>query len=90
MPQRYFFIFYFDNRCGWNFICFNENGSYKKYFTCDEDGHDNSLDYIELFLENGGNLYKYNVPTYEDLCNAVDDIFSLKDSPIEELEKYRV
>ena len=50
---------------------------------------DFSISYIDLFLENGGNLYCYKFPTYEDFCNEIDDVYSLKDVATKELEKYR-
>lgn len=90
MNSRYAFIFTFGNR-GWNIICFNENGSYKKYFTSDEDYFDDALDYVDLFLENGGNRYEYKIPSYEKFTSVVTDdlLFKLKDAHIKEFEKYR-
>ena len=88
--MRYAFIFNFDHG-GWNIICFNEDGDYKKIFNCDEDYFDDALDYVDLFLENGGNCYEYNIPTYEEYRSVVDDdlFYELKDAPIKEFEKYR-
>ena len=89
MNHRYGFLFYYDNDCCWCFVCFNENGSLNEYFTSDEDDHDKSISYIDLFLANGGNLYCYKFPTYKDFRNEINYIFSLKDVAAEELEKYR-
>ena len=83
--KRYAFIF--DYNEGW-MIILHQNGKQSKYFNSAEDGWDNSIDYMNLFLENGGNRYYYQGHTYEDVANI--DVFSLSDEPIKQLEKYRL
>lgn len=43
---------------------------------------------MNLFLENGGNRYYYQGHSYEDVADI--DVFSLKDEPIKQLERYRL
>ena len=83
MRNRYVFIF--DYGSDWMIVCY-ENGVDKKYFNSAEDGWDNSLDYADMFIENGGNRYYYKLPSYD--CVAEIDVFNLKDEPIDELNKY--
>ena len=85
---RYGFIVFFGDG-GWNIIL-QEDGDNKYYFSSDENYFDDSIDMMELFLENGGNSYQYKVPTYDIWMQAVDDdsIFELPDAPIEGLDEY--
>ena len=83
--KRYAVIF--DYNEGWMTILY-QNGKHWKYFNSGEDGWDNSIDYMNLFLENGGNRYEYQGHTYEDVANI--DVFSLSDEPIKQFEKYRL
>ena len=87
--DRYAFIFYFEDG-GWNFLTFDKTGL-DKYFSSDEDDHDNAWDYIDRFLENGGNLYEYNLPSYETLDEYApdyEDLEKLEDKPIPEFDAY--
>ena len=88
---RYGFIVFFghDGSGRWNIIL-QEDGENKYYFTCDEDRLNPSIEMMELFLENGGNSYKYVVPTYDQWMEVVDDesIFLLPDEPIAGLDEY--
>ena len=83
--KRYAFIF--DYNGGWMIILY-QNGKLSKYFNIAEDGWDDSIDYMNLFLENGWNRYYYQGHSYEDVANI--DVFSLSDEPIKQLEKYRL
>lgn len=85
---RYGFVVLFGDG-GWNIIL-QENGDNQYYFSSDEDDFDDSIDMMDLFLENGGNSYRYQVPTYDIWMKAVDDqsIFELPDATIEGLDEY--
>lgn len=92
MNNRYAFIFDYRHDGGWMMVLL-ENGILKHYYNSADNDWDQSLTLIDHFLENGGNLYEYKVPKYEDLNGIVpDDIddVKFKDQPIKELEKYRV
>lgn len=94
---RYGIVVYFGDG-GWN-ILLQETGEgwiNKHYFSSDEHYLDDSLDTLELFLENGGNYYEYEVPSYDIWCEAVDKmmgddcdaIFMLPNKVIDGLEDY--
>lgn len=83
MRERYGFIFEYENE--WMIVLY-ENGNEKKYFNKDEDYWDDALDYVDIFLENGGDLYQYKLPSYSCIENL--DIFNLKNQPIEGLSEY--
>ena len=83
MSDRYVFIF--DYESDWMILCY-ENGRNKKYFNSSEDDWDNSLEYAELFIENGGNEYYYKLPSY-DLIDDMD-VFELKNEQIKELSGF--
>lgn len=88
--DRYAFIFYFEDG-GWNFLTFDKKKGLDKYYSSDEDDHDKSWDYIDRFLENGGNLYEYNLPSYDTLDNYApdyEDLEKLEDKPIPEFDAY--
>ena len=59
--KRYAFVFDYDR--GWMIVLY-QDGKQSKYFNSAEDGWDNSIDYMNLFLENGGNRYYYQGHSY--------------------------
>lgn len=81
---RYAFVF--DYIGGWMIILY-ENGDCKKYFNDVEDGWDNSIDYMNMFIGESGIKYYYQFGEY-DLIAGID-IFSLENKPIEFLEMYK-
>lgn len=81
--EKYVFIFEYGR--DWMIVCY-EDGVNKKYFNSAEDDWDNSLDYADMFIKNGGNKYYYKLPDYD--CVADINIFSLKNEPISELSEY--
>lgn len=83
MKERYVFIFDYDG--GWMILLY-ENGINTEYFNSAENGWDNSLDFADLFIENGGKKYYYMLSSYE----LIEDInvFKLENRPIESLENY--
>lgn len=85
MSNRYIFIF--DYGRDWMIICY-ENGTYKKYYNSAEDDWDNSLDYADMFIENGGNRYYYKLPNYDHVADI--DVFNLNDKEIKELSEFLV
>lgn len=85
MKSRYVFIF--DYGCDWMILCY-ENEYNRKYFNSAEDNWDDSLDYADMFIENGGNRYYYKLPSYDAVSGI--DVFSLHDEPIEELSQYLI
>lgn len=91
--RRYGFFAKFGDG-GWN-IVLQQNRSNEYYFSSDEDDFEKSYSILELFLQNGGNLYKYEVPLYEiwgKYTSGEDGqyIFELPDKPIEGLGEYLV
>lgn len=85
MANRYVFIFDYDG--GWMIVCY-ENGVYENYFNSAEDDWDSSLDYADIFLENGGNRYYYKLPDYDYVADI--DVFKLEDKPIDELSEFLI
>ena len=83
MKERYAFIFDYDG--GWMILLY-EDGINTKYFNSSENGWDNSLDYMNLFIAHGGKKYYYMLPSY-DLVKDID-VFELENRPIESLENY--
>ena len=83
MNNRYAFVF--DYGRDWMIVCY-KNGNEDKYFNSAEDDWDDSLGFAEMFIENGGNMYYYELPSYDFIENM--DVFSLKDEPIEELKDF--
>ena len=83
MNNRYVFVFNYGR--DWMIICYKD-GNDDKYFNSAENDWDDSLDYAEMLIENGGNMYYYELPSY-DLIKSID-IFSLKNEPIEGLKEF--
>ena len=83
MKNRYVFIF--DYECDWMIVCYKD-GVEEKYFNSAEDDWDDSLDYADMFVENGGNRYYYKLPDYDYLEGI--SVFSLEDKPISELSDF--
>lgn len=83
MKNRYVFIF--DYGYDWMIVCY-EDGVEKKYFNSSEDDWDDSLDYADIFIENGGNRYYYKLPDYDYIVGI--NVFNLEDKPIEKLSEY--
>jgi hypothetical protein len=86
---RYVFVFEYDQ--DWMIVCYKydeDRCSFHntKYFNSAEDDWDDALDYVDLFLENGGKKYWYKLPDYDHIANI--DIFQLDNKPIEELAEY--
>lgn len=79
------YVFIFDYGRDWMILCY-ENGRNTKYFNSAEDGWDNSLDYADMFVENGGNKYYYKLPNYDYVASI--DVFDLEDKPIDELNEF--
>lgn len=89
--DRYAIVVFFGDG-GWN-ILLQENCMNQHYFSSDEDGLDDALDMMDLFLENGGDVFHYNVPTYDiwaDNTPQDDDFFDMPPKVIEGLEDYLV
>jgi hypothetical protein len=82
---RYVFIFKYGS--DWMISLFKGGKNYK-YFNSSENDWDTSWDYADMFTENGGNRYHYEVPDYDYVENI--DVFNLRDEPILELEDWRV
>ena len=63
---RYGIVVFFGDG-GWNILLqeTKEGWINEHYFSSDEHYLDDSLDMLELFLENGGNYYEYKVPQYD-------------------------
>ena len=80
MKERYAFMFEYENE--WMIVLY-ENGRNVKYFNNSDNDWDDALDYVDLFLENGGNMYQYELPSYSYITDL--DIFNLKNQPLEEL-----
>ena len=80
---RYSFIFDYDD--SWMVVCY-ENNSECKYFNSAEDDWDAALDYVDMFLENSGNKYYYELPSYDYLENI--DVFELPNGPIATLSEF--
>lgn len=85
--SRYGFMFDFGDG-GWNIIMFDGNGSHHAYCTSDENDFDTSIQHLEDYVIDRKNIYKYSIPTYDEFCEKVDDIFSLKNKPIEAFTDY--
>lgn len=83
MKERYAFVFEYEN--DWMIVLY-ENGINVKYFNSAENDWDDSLDYVALFLESGGNRYWYNLPSYNYIENL--NIFELENHPIKDFEEY--
>ena len=92
--KRWVFMFELEGeryRDGWDVYCFENGGSYKKFFNNAEDDWDDALDYVDLFLENGGNRYHYVIPEssqglfFEMDCEELEE---LDDKPIEKLSAF--
>lgn len=83
MKERYAFIFYYEG--DWMIVLY-EDGDNTKYFNSSKDEWDDSLDYVDMFLENGGNKYYYKLPSFEYVCDL--DVFNLKNHPIEPFNDY--
>lgn len=83
MRERYVFIF--DYTGGWMILLY-EDGTNTKYFNSAEDGWDNSIDYANMFVENGGEKYYYMLPSYDYVKDI--DVFELGNHPIEQLKDY--
>lgn len=83
MKERYVFIFDYDG--GWMILLYEDRIN-TKYFNSAENRWDNSLDFADLFIENGGKKYYYMLPSY-DLVEDID-VFKLENRPIESLENY--
>lgn len=83
MKERYTFMFEYENE--WMIVLY-ENGRNVKYFNNSDNDWDDALDYVDLFLENGGNMYQYELPSYSYIIDL--DIFNLKNQPLEELAEY--
>ena len=92
--KRWVFIFYLKGEvcCDeWTVYCFENGGLYKKYFNDAEDDWDDALDYVDLFLENGGNKYYYVIPEPDQgeyLRMSYDEFEKLDDKPIEKLSAF--
>lgn len=94
---RYGIVVFFGDG-GWNILLqeTKEGWINEHYFSSDEHYLDDSLDMLELFLENGGNYYEYKVPSYDVWCESIDNmmgndcdgIFNLPNKIIEGLEQY--
>ncbi len=82
---RYVFIFKYDT--DWMISLFKDSECCQHFSSAEQD-LDPSLDYVDLFIENGGNLYDYEVPDYDYVENI--DVFNLKDEPILALEEWRI
>ncbi len=67
-------------------ILLYENGINTKYFNSAEDEWDNSLNYADMFVENGGNKYYYILPSYDYLDDV--DVFELENHAIVSLKNY--
>lgn len=80
---RYAFIFDYDD--SWMVVCYKSKYDYK-YFNSAEDDWDNALDYVDMFLENGGNKYYYELPSYDYLEDI--DVFALPNEPIATLSEF--
>lgn len=80
---RYAFIFDYDG--SWMVVCY-ENNSECKYFNSAEDDWNNALNYVDMFLENGGNKYYYELPSYDYLEDI--DVFGLPNEPIASLSEF--
>lgn len=85
------YVFIFEYGRDWMVVCYESSENRQcftktKYFNSAEDFWDNALDYVNLFLKNGGNKYWYELPDYDYICDI--DIFNLDDKPIEELAEY--
>lgn len=89
MKNRYAFIFEIMSTGDWFMYCLEPNGYMKGHFCSYEDDYDKSRAFVELFLENGGDLYWYNVPNPYIFKDAVEDDTNLKNEPIEGLHPYR-
>lgn len=87
---RYVFIFEYEGE--WMIVCYwgnNEKRSHfgrSKYFNSAENIWGDAMDFVDMFLENGGNKYWYDLPDYDHVADI--DIFCLGDEPIEELAEY--
>ncbi len=87
--NRYAIMVFFGDG-GWN-ILLQENCSNEYYFTSDEDDFDSALNTMDLFLENGGDVFCYKVPTYNVWMDNVpegDDFFDMPPKVIPGLEQY--
>lgn len=86
--NRYGFMFDFGDG-GWNIIMFDGNGNYHAYYTSDEDDFDKSVQHLEDYVTKLKNIYKYRIPTYDEFYDNVEDnIFCLKNNPIEAFNNY--
>lgn len=95
VKKRYVFEFNDKNdRRTWHILCFNGAQEYAcKSFSCDDSYRDDADDYVEEFLKNGGNHYKYNIPwdMYYDVNKEdYNNVYVLPDKPLSNLEEYRV
>lgn len=79
------YVFFFEYGRDWMIGCYGSNEE-EKYFNSAENYFDDSLDYVDLFLENCGNKYHYELPDYSYVENI--DIFDLANEPIKELARY--
>ena len=97
MTNERHYVFEFDDKVDssiWLILCFDGTNRYAhKSFNCDEDYRDDAEDYVEEFLKNGGNHYKYSIPW--DMCYEInnedcDGVYVLPDKPLSNLEEYRI
>lgn len=85
--NRYGFMFDFVDG-GWNIIMFDGNENYHAYYTSDEDDFDKSVQHLEDYVVDLKNIYKYSIPTYNEFYEKIEDIFLLKNKPIEVFTDY--
>ncbi len=83
----------FDSRT-WHILCFDGENKYAcKSFSCNNSYSSDAYDYVEEFLKDGGNHYKYELPW--DIYCAInkedyDGVYVLPDKPLNNLEGFRV
>lgn len=85
--NRYGFMFDFGDG-GWNIIMFDSNENYHVYYASDEDDIKQSIQHLEDYVTDSKNIYKYRIPTYDEFDEKIEDIFSLKNKPIEVFTDY--
>ena len=84
------YVFIFDYGSDWMIVCY-ENGVDKKYFNSAEDGWDNSLDYVDMFVENGGNRYEAAIPVCGNRGGQIwDDAKQNLYATADDMEKQRL
>lgn len=94
MKNRYAFIFKTDRY--WIIVCY-EIEKKKHMFNWDEHILEESEQFVEDFLKDGGNKYLYNMSMKEFLVRIIEDnsllsidFFSLKDEPIKGFSEFLV